>query len=165
MDSRKDLIFAVGVVALGIAVILIAHSWEEPLIRDAVGPRAFPYGLGLLFILGGGFVVAQRLRNMNAAGGYQVASEGNEDEADYPASGLRGIAMILLAFAYAAVLNPLGFVVATPAFLLLAFLLMQQRSWTVMLLTAFIYTAATYLVFGRVLNVRLPPGLLTGILP
>jgi putative tricarboxylic transport membrane protein len=165
MDSRKDVLVALFVIALGVAVILVTMSFPEPLIHDTVGPRAFPYGIGIIFIFGGSFVAFQRLRRMNVAGGYRVPSEGTDDEPGHPASGLRGMAMIALAFAYAAVLNPLGFVVATPIFLIAAFLLLRERRWISILASAVLYTAITYLVFGRVLNVRLPPGLLTGILP
>ena len=164
MDSRKDLIFAFVVIALGIAVVLITHSFEEPLIVDAVGPRAFPYGLGLILILGGGIVFAQRLRNMNASGAYQVPSEGNDDDEGHPASGIRGMTMIALAFGYAAVLDPVGFLVATPVFLVIAFLLMAERNWLTILASAIGYTAVTYVVFGHLLNIRLPPGLLSGII-
>jgi putative tricarboxylic transport membrane protein len=164
MDSRKDLIFALAVIALGVVVILIAHSWPEPHIRDAVGPRAFPYGLGILFIVGGAFLAIQRARDMNAAGGY-VVSGGNEDEAGYPASGIRALTLVVLCCVYAYLLRPLGFLVATPPFVVLALLTMQERKPVSVIATAISFTIIAYLIIHTALDGLLPEGILAGLLP
>ncbi len=165
MDSRKDLIFSLGVIALGIAVIAVAWSWPEPLIRDAVGPRAFPYGLGLLFVGGGAFVAWQRLRNMHAAAGYQVPDEGGEEEDGVPASGLRAMSIIGLCVIYALILNPVGFVVATPPLIALCLIAMKERKPVTVIVTALSFTIITYLLIHTVLGGRLPEGVLQGLLP
>jgi len=165
MDSRKDLILALAIIVLGIAVIWIAHSWPEPLIRDAVGPRAFPYGLGLLFVVGGAFVIVQRVRNMNAAGGYLLPDEGEEEEEGVPASGLRALTLMGLCALYTFALNPIGFVIATPPFIALSLLLMKENKPVLVVLTSLIFTAVTYLIMHTLLGGRLPPGLLEGMLP
>jgi putative tricarboxylic transport membrane protein len=164
MDSRKDLLLAFGIIALGIAVIAIAYSWPEPLIRDAVGPRAFPYALGLLFVFGGAFVAWQRVRNMHAAG-YQVPDEGGEEEDGVPASGLRAMTIIGLCAVYTLVLNPIGFIVATPPFLALALITMKERSPVMVIVTSLAFTAITYLLIHSLLGGRLPDGVLEGMLP
>jgi putative tricarboxylic transport membrane protein len=165
MDSRKDLIFAIGVIALGLAVIYIAHSWPEPLIQDTVGPRAFPYGIGLLFVVGGAFLAVQRVRNMHASIGYQVPGEGGEDEDGVPASGLRALALIGLCAVYTLVLNPIGFLVATPPFVALALILMQERKPVLVLTTAVSFTIVTYVLIHTLLGGRLPPGVLGSLVP
>jgi putative tricarboxylic transport membrane protein len=165
MDSRKDLLFSFGVIALGIAVIAIANSWPEPLIRDAVGPRAFPYGLGLLFVLGGAFVAWQRLRNMYAAAGYVVPDEGGEEEDGVPASGLRALTLIGLCAVYTLVLNPIGFLAATPPFVALALILMEERKPLLVLTTSVSFTVVTYVLIHTLLGGRLPPGVLGALVP
>jgi len=165
MDSRKDLLLAFGVIALGIAVIAIAYSWPEPLIRDAVGPRAFPYGLGLLFVLGGAFVAWQRLRNMHAAAGYQVPDEGGEEEDGVPASGLRAMTIIGLCAVYTLLFNSIGFIVLTPPFIALALITMKERNPVTVVVTSVAFTVITYLLIHTVLGGRLPEGLLQGMLP
>jgi hypothetical protein len=164
VDSRKDLAFALFVIALGITVVSLAYSWPEPLIRDAVGPRAFPYGLGTLFILGGAFIAVQRVRNMNSAGGFQVPGEGNEDEPGYPASGVRAMTMIGLCALYTFLLNPVGFLVVTPPFTALALMLMGERKPVLVTVTSLSFTIVTYVLIDRVLAGRLPDGILAGIL-
>lgn len=164
MDSRKDLVLALGIVALGVFVIAVTMSFPAPLVADSIGPRAFPFGIGALFLIGGGAVAVRRLRNMNAAEDYRVPSEGNEDEPGHPSSALRAAVLIGLAFAYAALLKPLGFLVVTPLFLVAALAIMQERKWGTVIVSAIIYTAATYLIFGVLLGARLPDGLLAGLL-
>jgi putative tricarboxylic transport membrane protein len=165
MDSRKDFVFALAIIALGIAVILIARSWDEPLIQDTIGPRAFPYGIGLLFVVGGAFVAVQRVRNMNAAGHYQVSGDGHEDDEGYPASGLRALTLIGLCALYTFLLNPIGFLVATPPFVALALILMNERKPLVVSVTALSFTIVTYLLIHTLLGGRLPPGVLAGLVP
>jgi putative tricarboxylic transport membrane protein len=165
MDSRKDLLLAFGIIALGIAVIAIAYSWPEPLIRDAVGPRAFPYALGLLFVFGGAFVAWQRVRAMHAAAGYVVPDEGGEEEDGVPASGLRAMTIIGLCVVYTLILNPIGFIVATPPFIALALITMKERSPVTVVATSLAFTAITYLLIHTVLGGRLPDGVLEGMLP
>lgn len=165
MDSRKDLIFSIGVIALGLAVIYIAQSWPEPLIQDTVGPRAFPYGIGLLFVLGGAFIAVQRVRNMYASIGYQVPGEGGEDEDGVPASGVRALTLIGLCAVYTLVLNPIGFLVATPPFVALALILMEERKPVLVLTTAVSFTVVTYVLIHTLLGGRLPPGVLGTLVP
>jgi putative tricarboxylic transport membrane protein len=165
MDSRKDLIFAIGVIALGLAVIYIAHSWPEPLIQDTVGPRAFPYGLGLLFVVGGAVLAVQRVRNMHASAGYEVPGEGGEDEDGVPASGLRALTLIGLCAVYTLILNLIGFLVATPPFVALALILMEERKPVPVLITSVSFTVVTYVLIHTLLGGRLPPGVLGTFVP
>jgi putative tricarboxylic transport membrane protein len=165
MDSRKDLIFSIGVIALGLAVIYIAHSWPEPLIQDTVGPRAFPYGIGMLFVLGGAFIAVQRIRNMHASNRYEVPGEGGEDEDGVPASGVRALTLIGLCAVYTLVLNPIGFLIATPPFVALALILMEERKPVLVLATAVSFTVVTYVLIHTLLGGRLPPGVLGSLVP
>ena len=94
MDSRKDVMLALAIVALGLAVISLTLSFPEPVVKDRIGPQAFPLGIGLLFLFGGSVLAVQRMRNLNAAHGFRVTSEGNEDEPGYPASGMRALLIV-----------------------------------------------------------------------
>lgn len=165
MDSRKDLLFAVAMVCLGVAVILVTANFREPVVQDTIGPRAFPYGLGLLFAVGGAFVAIQRLKSMHAGNGYIVPDEGGEDEEAYPASGVRAMAMIALCCVYTVVLQPIGFIVATPFFVALALFLMNERKPVLLVTTSLCFTAGTYVLIHLLLDGRLPEGVLKGLLP
>lgn len=165
MDSRKDILFSLAVIALGVAVIYIAYSWPEPLVPDTIGPRAFPYGLGLLFICGGVFNAWQRTRNLHAANGYRVPDEGGEEEEGIPGSGVRAMAMIGLCVLWTILLNPIGFVVVTPLFVAGALIVMEERKPFTVIVTAIAFTVVTYVLLHTVLGGRLPEGILAGMLP
>lgn len=163
MDSRRDLLMALSVVALGIFVMAIAQTIHAGIYRDAVGPRAFPLAIGVLFIVNGGIVAVQRLRNMNAGRGYLVAAEGTEDEAEYPASAMRAAFVIVLTFAYAAAFQPLGYLLATPLYVVAALAAMSERRWLVSVGIAVVWTIATYVIFAQGLAVRMPVGPLRSV--
>ena len=69
-------------------------------------------------------------------GGYRVTSEGNEDEPDHPASALSAAILIGSAFVYATLLKPLGFLIATPLFMVVALAIMQERNWGTVIVSA-----------------------------
>ena len=60
-------------------------------------------------------------------------------------------------------LKPLGFLLATPPFVALALMLMQERKPLLVVVTSLVYTAATYLIIVILLGARLPAGVLAGI--
>jgi putative tricarboxylic transport membrane protein len=158
MDTRRDLILAVCVVVLGIAVLVVA-GWIRPgVYRDAVGPRAFPFAIAGLFIVGGAAVAVRRARRMNAAGGYLVETEGTGDEPDHPASFTRALAVMALTVAYAAAFNPAGYLLATPVYVAAALAVMGERRWRVVGALAVGWTLVTYVLFAQLLAVRLPVG-------
>ena len=163
MDSRKDVTLALAIVALGLAVISLTLSFPEPVVKDRIGPQAFPLGIGLLFLFGGSVLAVQRMRNLNAAHGFRVTSEGNEDEPGYPASGMRALLIVAICLGYTMLLKPLGFLLATPPFVALALMLMQERKPVLVVVTSLVYTAATYLIIVILLGARLPAGVLAGI--
>jgi putative tricarboxylic transport membrane protein len=165
MDSRHDIIVAIGVVLLGVLVIALTWNTTTPIVKDPVGPRFFPFVLGLLFIVGGSVVAIQRFRSMNAEGGYRVEPEGSaEDDPTLPASAKRALAMLGLTVAYAFLFQPLGFLISTPIYIVAAFAVMSERRYVTTSIWAAIYTIATYLLFAVLLEIRFPLGPLAPLL-
>ena len=70
--------------------------------------------------------------------------------------------LLVLAYlvAYAAVLEPVGFILATIVLLILLFKTVEPQSWTTAIVGALVTTAIVYVVFGIGLGTQFPNGLL-----
>jgi hypothetical protein len=64
---------------------------------------------------------------------------------------------------YVAVLNPLGYVLATTFMGVILMWVLGSRSWRVLAVTSVGMSVGTYLLFVQLLGVELPAGLLEGI--
>ena len=89
------------------------------------------------------------------------AREAPADGAVPPAADWRAAApSVLLFLAYILLLEPLGYLPATTAFIALEARLLGSRRWRRDLFAAVIVAATVYAVFSLLLGLRLPPGLL-----
>lgn len=163
MDRRIDLIIGILVIALGAAVLYVAQGIRPtgPVV-DAIGPRAFPYMIGIFFLLGGSRIVYVRLRQWRTETGNLVAEEGESDEPGVPASAPQAFAVMAAAVIYALTLSTVGYAIGTPAFVIVTLKALRMKSWPAVIATALAYTAVTYVVFAHYLAVDLPLGPLTG---
>ncbi|MDR7402919.1 MAG: tripartite tricarboxylate transporter TctB family protein [Armatimonadota bacterium] len=135
--------------AAALAVLSALYALEAsripnpPALADPLGPRAFPLMLGLV---GLGLSLA-------------ILREGNgEGEVTVAPSNLRDLGLIAAGMAaYALLLPRLGFVLATTLVLSGGFAFTGGRR---PFLPAILFALAVYLLFTRVLGVRLPPGIL-----
>ena len=163
MDRRVDLIIGILVIALGAAVLYVAQGIRPtgPVV-DAIGPRAFPYMIGVFFLLGGSRVVYVRLRDWRSEVGPLVAEEGEPDEPGVPASAPQAFTVMAAAVIYALTLTSVGYAIGTPLFVIVTLKALRMKSWPAVIATALAYTAVTYIVFAHYLAVDLPLGPLTG---
>lgn len=164
MDRRVDLGIGLFVLAFGLFVLVTASTIRPtgPVV-DAIGPRGVPYVLGVFFLIGGGSIVLSRLRAWRSGASDVVKSDGEPDEPGVPASALQAFMVMAAAFGYALLLNRLGYVIATPAFVIVTLKTMRLRSWVVVLATAVAYTLVTYVLFALYMRVDLPVGPLTDL--
>jgi putative tricarboxylic transport membrane protein len=163
VDRRIDLIIGILVIALGAAVLFFALDIRPtgPVV-DPIGPRAFPYMIGLFFLLGGSRIVLVRLREWRSETGPLVAEEGEPDEPGVPASAAQAFTIMAAAVIYAVTLSRVGYLLMTPLFVVIALKALRLKSWAVVIVTALAYTAVTYIVFAHYLGVDLPLGPLAG---
>lgn len=159
MDRRIDLAIGIAVILAGLGVLQVAHGIRPtgPVV-DAIGPRAFPYMIGVFFLIGGAWTVVNRLRTWKTETGNIVEDDGEPDEPDVPASALQAFAVIGALILYVAAMPRLGYPITTPLFVIAALKAMRTKSWPLIILSALIYTALTYLVFAHYLRVDLPLG-------
>lgn len=158
MDRRVDIAISAIFMALGLFVIIHATSIKSGMFTDPIGPRAFFYFCGVVFILGGAINLLQRYSNRSAAVGHLVPSEGVDDEEGYPASFKRALTIALLSMVYILTFRPVGYLIGTPIYLLAALWVLEQRNWGFNIAVAVVFTTVFYLTFAQGLGVWLPVG-------
>jgi putative tricarboxylic transport membrane protein len=164
VNKVVDLIGAGLFVLLGLAVIVAALTFPEVRIEyDPIGPMGFPLALGAILAAGGGVQIYRTLRKGRSVGRY-LPPEGAEDEPGEPSSTPRALGFIAGAFAYVALLNPLGYPVATPIFVGLGLWAMGYRTKWRLAVASVGYTVVSFAVFSNLLSVPVPTGILTDLL-
>ncbi len=102
-----DLVVAAGVILLGAATLFGATRITIPLSSNVVGPRVFPYAVGVALLLSGAFVLVDALRGRLGA-----PEEGEDVDADAKTD-WGTLTKIFLAFAvHVAVVDLVGWALA-----------------------------------------------------
>jgi putative tricarboxylic transport membrane protein len=158
MDRRYDLVMALATFALGIFVFAAAKGIPMGFYKDAVGPRAFFLGIGVVLIVVGGVVAMQRLRSWKAQKGHMIPAEGETDEEGYPASALMAASVIGISILYVILLRPLGYLLTTPLYITGGMAILGERRWSWIVLFAVGFTVLFYIAFAQVLNMSIPVG-------
>ncbi|MEW6239578.1 MAG: tripartite tricarboxylate transporter TctB family protein [Chloroflexota bacterium] len=123
-----------------------------------VGPRVFPTAIGIgVLVLGFLFLLRTTALPDNDLVA-EVAAE--EATTDWPTA----ILSLLSLVAYASILHPLGYAIATALFFPVIGRILGSTRLRRDIVIGLALGLVIYLAFTRVLGVRLPAGLLTGIL-
>lgn len=162
MDRRIDIAVAAAFALLGLFMIWQASLIKDGMMRDPIGPKAAFYVCGGVLLIGGIVVIAGHLRRWSGQAHHMVRNEGTADEPEYPSSALRAWALVGTTAVYAALFQPLGFLIATPLFIVAALAVMGKRNGAAMAVIAIGFSVVTYVIFAQVLGVRMPVGPLTG---
>jgi putative tricarboxylic transport membrane protein len=158
MDRRIDIAISVIAILFGIFVILEARTIKAPFFVDPIGPRAFFYGCGAIFILGGLVNIVQRLQTWSLYSTNMIPSEGVDDEPDYPASWRRAALLALASLIYVVTLRPVGYLIGTPLYIIAGLWILEQRNWLINIPVGLGFTIIFYLIFSTGLGVWLPVG-------
>lgn len=159
MDRRTDLALGIVTMLLGAVIVVLTGRVSTKLAIDPIGPRAFGYFIAASLIAGGATVVVSRVRRWSEGDGNAVPSEGAEDEPDHPVSSVRPLLIVAAVAAYLVLLEPIGYLLATPLFLGSLLHLLRTRSVVGgRVVLPIVFTVVTYLVFAAGLNVNLPVG-------
>ena len=161
-DRWVDIAGGLAFAALGLAIVVIGElTLREDIKGDLLGPMAFPRLLGGMLCVGGLYVAFRAWRMSADQSAIALDEEGDEDEADVPASTIRAFTVMGLSLLYAIVLNPVGYLVATPVFVAAGLYALSVRSKVVLIVVPIVLTAFCYYAFAEVLSVPLPSGILT----
>ena len=151
MADRVILVCTIVVAAVYFYATTLIPSLE---IGDPLGPKAFPRLIGIALLIGAAMLALEMWRERARAG-----VKGPEGATFDPAV-VKVLAVVVVWFGlYFAVLERLGFVLATFAFLLPLMAWFNRGKWLVNTLTAAAFSALTYWLFVA-LEVRLPRGIL-----
>lgn len=151
--------FPVALLGLGIFTLVDAATIAVPVSANTVGPRVFPYAVGVLLVLSALLVGA------GVARGERAEAEDEEDVDATVATDWLTIVKVLATFAALVVLiEPAGFpVAATVLFAGTAWSLGARPVWRPLAVGA-VLAVVVFLLFTQVLGVFLPAGPFEGVL-
>lgn len=162
-EQVRDMLVGGFFAALGTTIAVTALRTPEPFRSvDVLGPNRFPLYVGAAIALFAVFVVVKQgfhlARGTFQEGAFEIPGQAN-DEPGKPASGLRAVAMMVLLFVHVLLWEPLGFLVASVLFVIVAMRMMLESSWRLIVITAIGYAIVTFILFALLLDVALPLGL------
>jgi putative tricarboxylic transport membrane protein len=154
----RDRIAGLGAVVLG--VLYVAATFRVPVVEaaDATGPRAFPFLVGAMVTGSGLLLLAKDLR---AAERRPFAWGFAADRAVWLRIALTAAAGI----GYGLVLDRLGYLLATFAFMLVMSSAINARRHLQNLAVAAAFSIVSFVAFGVVLKLSVPRGVLGAVLP
>lgn len=151
---KTDRIFGCASALLGLLFVFLAvpsitGDWQqgEQARYFTVGPRLFPYISGILVTLFA-FLIA-------------IKPDGDNKISDFlkPGAAKMAVFAIVLAFVYIALLEPLGFIIASVLALFTFFIGFGERRWKMIVPIAVVVPIAISAMFSGFFKVQLPPGL------
>lgn len=142
--ARRESLVALFALAFGVAVVVAASRLPFGGIHNP-GPGFFPWLLGLVFVLLSLVLLAHAVLAPVAV-------------TESPAGVLNVLWLLAALAVYVAILDPVGYPIAT--FLLVLFMLrvLEPQRWSLALVLAVFAAGGSYVLFALWLSVPLPPG-------
>jgi putative tricarboxylic transport membrane protein len=143
-------------VLIGVAYMFGAFAIQVPRLGDPIGPRAFPFGIGVAFLCVTGALLLKsvfgRVRSASDAPGASSSVVSRHE--------LLGVVMVALTVGYFIMFETVGYVLSTFVYLTILIVLLRPRGLGTNIAVAATFSSVSYLVFAKLLGVRLPDGLL-----
>ena len=144
-------------IALGIFVSIYAYAKLGIGTLNAPGPGLMPFILGILFSILALFALIRILRRT------EQQNITKEEESDQHETVYKKVILVVVAlFAYALLLEPLGFILTTFITMILLFRSAGFKRWIIAAAYSAIVVLITYFLFTY-LGVRFPPGILRAL--
>ena len=124
-------------------------------IGDPLGPKAFPYLLGIALLAATALLVVEHWKETRSAA---PATAKQTEKAVHRHLPVLGVVVIWIGI-YFAFFESLGYIVATSIFLLALMAWFNRGRWLANVLSAVLFSAGSYVLFAW-LDVRLPSGIL-----
>lgn len=125
-------------------------------IGDPLGPKAFPYLLGIALLGATGLLVIEHWKDRRSAATAPAAEPAAKPDRRHLPVLAAVVAWIAV---YFALFETLGYVIATSIFLVPLMAWFNRGKWLANILSAVLFSAGSYVTFAW-LDVRLPQGIL-----
>lgn len=123
-------------------------------IGDPLGPKAFPRLLGVGLVITAFILLFEMLRARKTVPAASTSAP-VERSTHHIAAGVT-----VWTFLYFLVFEPLGYIIATPIYLLGLMAFFHKGKWVANVLTAVLFSVLSYVMFVKVLGVNLARGIL-----
>jgi hypothetical protein len=161
LDKRIDLAIMGVIVLYGVFLIIEARKVRTGMIPDPIGSNGMGYLTGIFLIIGAIAAGIIRLMAWSVLPGNLVPGEGHEDEEGHPSSWVRVFSIVLVTWVSVWLLKSLGYLIATPLFMIIAVWLMGTRTMGKLIVFPVLYTLISWYIFSQPLQFVLPLGFLT----
>lgn len=156
-----ELAVAIAVIVIAIGIIWLAMDFRQP--RSVrVSPRVFPQLVGGGMLIVGIWYVIDIVRSPNRLSGGEDSEDVDlEADANWRTLIIMGIGLM----AFALLVEPLGFSLAAAVLFCITSYAMGTKRYLATVAIALVLGIFVFVVFDTWLGVRLPEGILAGILP
>ena len=156
-----DRIIVVCTVVLALLYFYGASLIPSLQIGDPLGPKAFPYLIGIGLLVSAAWLLLETLQagKADAADPQELAEHANMGPEDNRHLLVIAGVVAWIAF-YFALFEPVGFLLATPVSLLGLMVYFNRNKWVANVLTSVLFPVGIYFLFSKVLGVNLAKGLL-----
>lgn len=153
----------VGAVVLVFAVFVLVASLRIPETASAtevVGPKALPVAYSAGMALAALALLVRGLRaGPRADRPAETGDDADGEQPPEPGQARRFLVLAAMLLAYIVVFIPVGYLLATFAFLAAVSTYIDRKKWIRNLVFAAVFAVVVYFAFTRGLQVELPPGL------
>ncbi|WP_075618495.1 tripartite tricarboxylate transporter TctB family protein [Paenisporosarcina indica] len=144
MSKTFDRFASIAFLLIGLLFVIESRSISVSSYGSTVGPNIFPMALGAILIL-----LSIRLL-------FETTKYKPEDGSKEPLQYKKFIIIFVSAAVYAGVLEPIGYVISTFIFLLIAFQTMERGKWLSSIIIAGVFSFGVYYFFVEFLGGSLP---------
>lgn len=149
---QRDVIVALCVAAASILYMLWARDIRRPPFADPLGPRAFPYLVGALGLVGAGWLLLETwLRHRRQ----QPATIDPEAQGAMP---IPVIVVTLWSILFFVFFEQVGFPIGGTVYMLVLTAMLNRGQWLVNIVFSVVVTVVLHLSFKNLLGVPLPDG-------
>jgi hypothetical protein len=159
MSALRDRVLCIGAAAFAVTYIVQARSIEDSLLSDAVGAGGVPQGVGLAMLVA---AVALFAKSWGAQGADAPARRVPTGPTARWAAAVRTAGLVLILLAYGVLLPWAGYVISIILLILACGWLAGAALRVPLLLSAALGGPLLWLLFDRLLQVRMPSGSLWG---